>query len=102
MERSVHKPSKNGQASRRGCPIRIACDESVLRALHGKPKKGNAGDGRRVSPRFPRGLVFEGSPGRRLLMRAEYIRQKPEADKISIKRALERDEALAIPGVRLT
>ena len=36
------------------------------------------------------------------LLPAEYIRQKPEADKIAIKRALERDEALAIPGVRLT
>src|SRR5206468_13134181 len=36
------------------------------------------------------------------LLPAEYIRQKPEADKIAIKRALERDETLAIPGVRLT
>jgi len=36
------------------------------------------------------------------LLPAEYIRQKPEADKIGIKRALERDDALAIPGVRLT
>ena len=32
----------------------------------------------------------------------EYIRQKPEADKIAIKRALERDRDLAIPGVHLT
>jgi Siphovirus Gp157 len=36
------------------------------------------------------------------LLPAEYIRQKPEADKIAIKCALERDQALAIPGVRLT
>ena len=36
------------------------------------------------------------------LLPAEYIRQKAEADKIAIKRALERDDALAIPGVRLT
>ena len=32
----------------------------------------------------------------------EYIRHKPEADKIAIKRALERDWDLAIPGVHLT
>jgi hypothetical protein len=32
----------------------------------------------------------------------EYIRQKPEADKIAIKRALERDRDLVIPGVHLT
>jgi hypothetical protein len=32
----------------------------------------------------------------------EYIRHKPEADKIAIKRALERDLDLVIPGVRLT
>ncbi len=36
------------------------------------------------------------------LIPAEYIRQKPEPDKVAIKRALERDEAVAIPGVRLT
>ncbi len=36
------------------------------------------------------------------LLPAEYIRHKPEADKVAIKRALERDDALAIPGVRLT
>jgi Siphovirus Gp157 len=32
----------------------------------------------------------------------EYIRHKPEADKIAIKRALERDRELVIPGVHLT
>jgi hypothetical protein len=32
----------------------------------------------------------------------EYIRHKPEADKIAIKRALEGDRDLLIPGVRLT
>ncbi len=32
----------------------------------------------------------------------EYIRSKPEADKIAIKRALERDRDLVIPGVHLT
>jgi hypothetical protein len=32
----------------------------------------------------------------------EYIRHKPEADKIGIKRALERDRDLVIPGVHLT
>jgi Gp157 protein len=32
----------------------------------------------------------------------EYIRHKPEADKIAIKRALERDRDLVIPGVHLT
>ena len=32
----------------------------------------------------------------------EYIRHKPEADKLGIKRALERDRDLAIPGVHLT
>src|SRR3954447_5114391 len=32
----------------------------------------------------------------------EYIRQKPEADKILIKRALERDRDLVIPVVHLT
>ena len=32
----------------------------------------------------------------------EYIRHKPEADKIAIKRALERDQDLVIPGVHLT
>jgi hypothetical protein len=36
------------------------------------------------------------------ILPAEYIRQKPEADKIAIKRALERDQTLTIPGVRLT
>jgi hypothetical protein len=32
----------------------------------------------------------------------EYLRHKPEADKIGIKRALERDRDLVIPGVHLT
>jgi Siphovirus Gp157 len=32
----------------------------------------------------------------------EYIRHKPEADKIGIKHALERDRDLVIPGVHLT
>ena len=32
----------------------------------------------------------------------EYIRHKPEPDKVAIKRALERDRDLVIPGVRLT
>ena len=32
----------------------------------------------------------------------EYIRHKPEADKVGIKRALERDRDLVIPGVHLT
>ena len=32
----------------------------------------------------------------------EYIRHKPEADKVAIKRALERDRDLVIPGVHLT
>ena len=32
----------------------------------------------------------------------EYIRHKPEADKVAIKRALERDRELVIPGVHLT
>jgi hypothetical protein len=32
----------------------------------------------------------------------EYIRNKPEADKVAIKRALERDRDLVIPGVHLT
>lgn len=36
------------------------------------------------------------------LIPAEYIRHKPEADKMAIKRALERDRDLVIPGVRLT
>jgi hypothetical protein len=33
---------------------------------------------------------------------SEYIRMKPEADKVAIKRALEQDLDLVIPGVRLT
>jgi hypothetical protein len=36
------------------------------------------------------------------LLPAEYIRHKPEADKIAIKHALERDEGLVLPGVHLT
>jgi hypothetical protein len=32
----------------------------------------------------------------------EYIRNKPEADKVAIKRALERNRDLVIPGVHLT
>ena len=32
----------------------------------------------------------------------EYIRHKPEADKVAIKRALERHQDLIIPGVHLT
>ncbi len=32
----------------------------------------------------------------------EYIRNKPEPDKVAIKRALERDRDLVIPGVHLT
>ena len=32
----------------------------------------------------------------------EYIRHKPEADKVGIKRALEQDRDLVIPGVHLT
>ena len=36
------------------------------------------------------------------LLPAEYIRHKPEADKVAIKRALERDRDLVIPGVHLT
>lgn len=36
------------------------------------------------------------------LIPSEYIRNKPEADKVAIKRALERDRDLAIPGVHLT
>ena len=36
------------------------------------------------------------------LIPEEYIRHEPEADKIAIKRALEGDRDLVIPGVRLT
>jgi hypothetical protein len=36
------------------------------------------------------------------LIPSEYIRHKPETDKVAIKRALERDRDLVIPGVHLT
>lgn len=36
------------------------------------------------------------------LIPTEYLRHKPEADKVAIKRALERDQDLVIPGVHLT
>ena len=36
------------------------------------------------------------------LLPPAYIRQKPEVDKVAIKRALEQDDGLAIPGVHLT
>lgn len=36
------------------------------------------------------------------LLPNEYIRHKPEADKVAIKRTLERDRDLVIPGVHLT
>lgn len=36
------------------------------------------------------------------LIPAEFVRHKPEADKVAIKRALERDRDLVIPGVHLT
>ena len=32
----------------------------------------------------------------------EYVRNKPEADKVAVKRALERDRVLVVPGVHLT
>ena len=36
------------------------------------------------------------------LLPNEYLRHKPEADKVAIKCALERDQDLVIPGVHLT